>query len=161
MKAIKRNYSTAGGANMSDMQELFYGSLEEREALAKAITDKGIPTNVSDSLLTMAANVESIVGGYNNIKYSFKRLSQANQSSTNNAHSFDFTVEKGGKLKTIHECTIGYVNGQTVTKNGDTFDLNKEIDVVAGDKIVVSINYHSASIGQSYGSQGSLIILYP
>ena len=43
------------------MQDLFYGSLEERETLAKAITNKGGDTNVSDTLSTMATNVSNII----------------------------------------------------------------------------------------------------
>lgn len=42
------------------MQELFYGSLEERELLATVITNKGVNTNVSDTLVTMAENIEKI-----------------------------------------------------------------------------------------------------
>lgn len=61
MKAIKRAYSTSGGGvDMESMQELFYGSIEEREALANAITNKGVDTNVSDTLSTMAENVNNI-----------------------------------------------------------------------------------------------------
>ena len=50
-KAIKRAYSTSGGGvDMESMQELFYGSIEERQALATAITSKGVPTEVSNTL---------------------------------------------------------------------------------------------------------------
>lgn len=62
MKAIKRAYSTSGGGvNMESIQEMFYGSIEEREALADAITNKGVNTNASDTLSTMAENVNNIV----------------------------------------------------------------------------------------------------
>lgn len=42
------------------MNELYYGSIAEREALAEAITAKGVNTNTSDSLTTMAENVTNI-----------------------------------------------------------------------------------------------------
>ena len=45
------------------MQDLFYGSLEERDALATAITNKGIETSVSDTLTVMAENVNQIRTG--------------------------------------------------------------------------------------------------
>lgn len=57
-KAIKRAYSTSGGGvDMESIQELYFGSIEEREALADAITNKGVDTNVADSLETMASNI--------------------------------------------------------------------------------------------------------
>lgn len=49
--------SSKGGGNM---QDLYYGSLVEREALANAITNKGIHTNTSDTLSTMAENISEI-----------------------------------------------------------------------------------------------------
>lgn len=61
MKAIKRAYSASGGGvDMESMQELYFGSIEEREALADAITNKGVATNVTDSLITMSENVNNI-----------------------------------------------------------------------------------------------------
>ena len=63
MKAIKRNYRSGGGANMSDMQDLFYGSLAEREVLATAITNKGVKTNSSDTLTVMAQNISQLNTG--------------------------------------------------------------------------------------------------
>lgn len=42
------------------MNELFYGSIAEREALANAITNKGVNTSVADTLDTMAENVSNI-----------------------------------------------------------------------------------------------------
>lgn len=52
------------GVNIDNISDLFYGSVSEREALAKAITDKGVPTSAADTLTTMAENVEQVpVGG--------------------------------------------------------------------------------------------------
>lgn len=62
MKAIKRAYAASGGVNIEELSELFYGSLEEREALAEAITNKGVPTEVSNTLDTIIENVKKIPG---------------------------------------------------------------------------------------------------
>lgn len=52
------------GVNIDNISDLFYGSVSEREALAKAITDKGVPTSAADTLTTMAENVEQVpIGG--------------------------------------------------------------------------------------------------
>lgn len=42
------------------MQDLYYGSISERETLAQAITSKGVLTNTSDKLSTMASNIKKL-----------------------------------------------------------------------------------------------------
>ena len=55
--------SGGNGPTTEELQELLYGSLEEREALANAISDKGIPTVSSDRLVNMASNIRQIYEG--------------------------------------------------------------------------------------------------
>lgn len=58
MDTVSELNSKLGG---EEMNELYYGSIAEREALAEAITSKGVSTNTSDSLSTMAENILNIV----------------------------------------------------------------------------------------------------
>ena len=56
--------TSATGVDLDGVSELFYGSVAEREALAKAITDKGVATSAADTLTIMAENVKQVpVGG--------------------------------------------------------------------------------------------------
>lgn len=48
------------GVDLNEISELFYGSMTEREAIADAITEKGVNTNTSDSLFDMAENIGKI-----------------------------------------------------------------------------------------------------
>lgn len=57
--------SSDDGVNMDKIAELYFGSIEEREALANAINDKGVSTNITDSLMDMAEHVTHIYEGGN------------------------------------------------------------------------------------------------
>lgn len=60
---VKYGGGSGGGTNMEELSELYFGSIEEREALANAINDKGVETNITDSLLEMAEHVTHIYEG--------------------------------------------------------------------------------------------------
>ena len=61
-------YGTSeAGADVDTLKDIYYGSLEERQLLANAITNKGIETNTADSLATMAENISHIYEGGNAI----------------------------------------------------------------------------------------------
>lgn len=57
--------SETGGADIDTLKDIYYGSLEERQLLAEAITDKGVETKTADSLATMAENIGHIYEGGN------------------------------------------------------------------------------------------------
>ena len=68
MSYIAKNnvkYGSSGSSvDTNTIIDAFYGSVEERETLAKTITDKGVATSAADTLTTMAANLSRVpIGG--------------------------------------------------------------------------------------------------
>ena len=95
--AINELNSKIGGEEMKD---LYFGSIEEREALANAITDKGIETKITDSLLQMAANVAS---------FSTPNVSGSPNLSAPNSTTPSFSAEVG-KLYIVTFAVPGTAN---------------------------------------------------
>ena len=63
--AIDELATRASGVDIDTLKDIYYGSIEEREALAYAITDQGVPTETSDSLTTMSNNIRQLYSGGN------------------------------------------------------------------------------------------------
>ena len=123
MKAIKRNYSASGGGvDIESMQDLFYGSLEEREALADAIADRKVPTNVSDSLITMANNIKLIP------TYEFQEGTKTgSQKQGDSTHTVQFLTPFSKPPKVGVSTTsygFGLNNIRDITVNGFSFTAN-------------------------------------
>lgn len=139
----------------------FQSVSDGKSKIASAITDKGVKTASDATFDTMASNIKKISTGYNKIYYKFQDYGDGNQYTAVDAYDLNVTIEQDGKIKTIHKQTYGTIEAQTFTINGKSSDLNKEISVKKGDVVKINIDYHNASIGQSYGNRGYLIVLYP
>lgn len=110
MKATKRIYSGVG----STIQELFYGLLSERKALADAITAKGVKTNTSDTLTTMAENISRI----EKISDSGTKSQTLYQGRTSINISFNKTFDKPPTVASMS--VAGYVILESITNITNT-----------------------------------------
>ena len=59
--AIDELATRTGGADIDTLKDIYFGSIEERQLLANAINNKGITTDVTDSLSQMAENIDNIL----------------------------------------------------------------------------------------------------
>lgn len=104
-----------------EMNELYYGSIAEREALANAITKKGVKTNTSDSLEIMSTNISNIKNQYN---FYMNKLIYDYQKSINISN---FALDKGEYIIILDGSKSTYANGYTIGSHTSTISSADDI----------------------------------
>lgn len=149
------------GVNIDTLNDLFYGSIEERQLLANAITNKGVITNATDSLAIMTENVNNVKAStdipYNVIHKNICLNTSATQTLTTDT----ITIEENGGIYTDYSINSGSIASIVFTVNNTNQSFKTKIPVKKGDEVVRTLKVNYALFAQGYFVIVHLFLVYP
>ena len=149
------------------LAELFQFVSNGKTLIARAITDKGIPTSNTDTFQTMATNIGQIVVGGSTetytVTYNLSNVTSSNADTTankGNSYTTTLTVDDGYKLKLL----IITVDGIDVTEkyySNSTFTINNVFGNIVITATAVNISDTDANLVTTtrYATQGSVVLV--
>lgn len=155
-------YGTSeSGADIDTLKDIYYGSIEERKSLAEAITNKGVPTDVTDSLVIMTENINNIKAStdvpYNVIHKNVCK----NTGGTETLTTGTITIEEDGWIYADYAVNSGSITSSIFTINNTNQSFRTKIPVKKGDSIICTINVKYAIFAQGYFVIAHLFLAYP